>query len=80
MNSYNASREDLNFTMDQAFEYQDKHLAEWELVLKPEIYEVLHRRVKAKNTPEITSPWDVCRGTSIDQILFDIREELLYPL
>ena len=51
--------------MEEALNYQRQHLAEWEKVLKPEVFAKLRALVVATNST-VTNPYDVCRGTAIE--------------
>lgn len=54
------------FTMERALAIQEEHLQKWEKILKPEVATKLRILVLAQNAG-VTNPYDVCRGTDIDQ-------------
>ena len=58
-------RERPEFTMAEALEIQELHLAQWMKVLKPEIWRELRDAVKASN-PGVTDPYKVTRGSDLD--------------
>ena len=53
------------FTMADALQIQADHLAQWELILKPEVFAKLKALVTASNS-YAKFPHDVCRGNMID--------------
>ena len=54
-----------NFTMVQALAIQEKHLQQWETILKPEVSKRLRELVLATNK-DVKNPFRVCRGCDID--------------
>jgi hypothetical protein len=66
------------FTFEAAFALQKDHMAEWELVLKPEIAAEVNKRIGDRNAAGYNDPYEVCRGDSITQIVYNVRQDLQY--
>ncbi len=60
------------FTMGDALKYQAQHLAQWELVLKPEVMEKLRAMVLERNI-RVTDPYEVCRGDAITMMVLNAQ-------
>ena len=67
-----ASQASLEFTKDEALAIQAKHLAEWEKLLKPEVFEELKAKA-TENNDEIENPFCIPRGNDLDDILHLMR-------
>lgn len=61
------------FSYQSMFEIQSLHLLRWAKVLKPEVYVRLAEEVQKRNAAGYNRPDDVCRGTEIDSIVFNIQ-------
>jgi hypothetical protein len=62
------------FTMTDAMQIQADCLARWKKLLKKETFLELEKRVLARNQSDLTNPYDVCRGTHIDQIVITMQK------
>jgi hypothetical protein len=60
------------FTIDDALKIQLEHLRKWKLVLNPQTYLDVLDIVIEKNKKGYKSPYDVCRGSDIDNIIVNI--------
>ena len=67
-----ASQASLEFTKDEALAIQAKHLAEWEKLLKPEVFEELKTQAMKYND-EIDNPFYIPRGNDLDDLLHKMR-------
>ena len=56
------------FRKANAIEIQQEHLADWEAVLKPEIFSKLKALVEKDNST-INDPYEICRGDTIYEIV-----------
>lgn len=65
------------FTLEQAFDIQEEHINEWELVLNTEAFVRLTIKVKEANKKGYKSPYDVVRGSTLSQYVADITREML---
>lgn len=65
------------FTFEEAFDIQEKHINQWEVVLNIEAFVRLTRKVKERNKKGYRSPYDVARGTTLDQYVADITREMM---
>jgi hypothetical protein len=63
-------RED--FTVEQGIDIQDRQLSEWEVILKPEVFEIIKDLVKKRNV-NLRTGYDVCRGTDINNIIHNLK-------
>ena len=62
------------FTMEQAMDIQDIHLAQWKVVLKHSVYQELHAAVK-KTNPGVTDPYEITRGQDLDNWIANYGNE-----
>ena len=71
-------------TKAKALDIQARQLAEWQAILKPEIYDKLAAQVAEENTQLLRkeeSTWDdVFRGQSIDSAVCNLKIKAAYPL
>ena len=60
-----------NTTKEHLLEIQSQQLAEWKILLKPEVFNELEKRVLASNkTDEVEKDfWKIKRGVNIEMIL-----------
>lgn len=60
-----------NTTKEYLLEIQAEQLAEWKILLKPEVFNELEKRVLASNnTDEVEKDfWKIKRGVNIEMIL-----------
>jgi hypothetical protein len=65
-----------DFTMADAMKIQADHLAFYERALKPEVFSMLKDKVEAINANGYTNPYHVCRGTNIDNLFFNLFNDL----
>jgi hypothetical protein len=56
-------------TMAKALKIQAEHLAQWEQVLKPEVFARVKAIVEEKNRAAYPGPYDVFRGTKILELI-----------
>ena len=68
--------EKKDFTMANALEIQLENLREWKLLLKPQIYLQVLDEVIEKNNKGYKSPYDVCRGGQITNIVMNLMYNL----
>ena len=71
----NDMKNKVQFTMEQSLAIQEAHLKQWETILKPEVAAKLRSIVIAKNKG-VTDPYDVCRGSSIDNFVHNPAQYL----
>ena len=60
------------FTFEDAFNIQLKNLSEWASVLKTEAYLKVLQAVIERNNKGYKSPYDVCRGNDITNIISNL--------
>lgn len=60
------------FTFIEAYNIQLKDLAEWSKLLNTEAYLLLLKEVIKRNDEGYSSPYDVCRGSSISSIIHNM--------
>jgi hypothetical protein len=63
------------FTFKEAFELQHQHIKRWYKILKPEAYLQLLDIVIEKNNNGYNSPYEVCRGVDITNIVCDLLND-----
>jgi hypothetical protein len=57
------------FTFENAFNVQLEHIEKWSKLLNTETYLKLLSEVIARNNKGYNSPYEVCRGTDISNII-----------
>lgn len=65
-----------SFTFKDAFEIQSKNIQDWAKVLTTDAYLLMIRKVIEKNDVGYKSPYDVCRGQDVDDIVKDIIQSV----
>lgn len=63
------------FTIEDGLKYQQVDLLQWKSILKTKVYNELERRVLEENKKleySINSGYDVCRGSSIQNIVLNL--------
>lgn len=60
------------FTMNDALTMQLEHLREWKVILNPSAYLQLLDKVIARNGEGYKSPYDVCRGNDLTNIVLNL--------
>lgn len=63
---YHQKEVEKLFTVDRGLEVQATQLAEWERILKPELYELLQEHIADCNSKQMETGYNVFRGSEID--------------
>lgn len=64
-----------DFTMEDAFDIQSQHIAEWKDILNDAAFNLLQTEVDRRNKAGYRTPYDVFRGNDIDQFIANIMND-----
>lgn len=64
---------DETFTFEKAFQIQANNISDWRKILNAKAYRMLLNEVKIRNAEGYASPYDVCRGDTLNQIVKNLR-------